>query len=398
MINNKRTFQNHLVVIHKAACRVLKITAVSLGCYFVIANTPLQAAWDSTLPAPGNPVTSQEYGDFTVYSFPYLQNLYEKGAFSGLLNGVGYQFLSPPGLIQDKLVIITGGPGAPSNNNDVCGTACDTAYDYPPSPATFFATTNAPEPSPPITGENEFYDSAWTIEIPALQAFLDGGDPAFMFNLNESSGGDENTLEGQALLLAAQVTLYGGTESAVSFYLGANTALPGMGAAVTSAKWASDGEPEMDPANTVDVANGTESDELYDPQIVMLGNPNGYASMDPRLAYVHGRICVDSANGDFLGFGTCAFLSISGDTINQNLGANSVAFGAVNLDLANLIAGASTDYTLMDVSVWIGGQSDGFEQAFIVSVDRRIPEPSMLVVFGFGLAGLVFMRRRRKLN
>lgn len=361
------------------------------------------AAHALVLPSPGNPLTSQQYQDFTIYSLPYLDNL---------LPG-DYSVDSSPGKLHDKVVIVTGNSGAAAKNDDDCGTtptACDDAYDYPSSSVDHFTTGTSPEPDPAVPGEPT--RSTWTAQVSGLRSYLGGEDLVLMFNLNEDVGGDENTLDGQSLLVAAKVDLTDASGTVQqSFYLGANNVLTPLIAAgpspYTTAEdaWVALGEPEADSTNvpTDPVTNGTEGNEHYVPLIANLGDPNGYASLDPRWAYVHGRIGVDSTTGDFLGFGSCTYLGLSNcTTINQNIGADEVAFAAFNQELSDLVnSGDVGTYAYMNVDVITAGQSNGFEQLFItkfasVSTPGPIPEPTTLALLGLGLAGVGFYRRRKQ--
>lgn len=344
--------------------------------------------WDGSLPTAGNPLTSQQYQDFTIYSLNYLSNLAAQNTtvgspFYGMLPSATYNVDSSPGSLHDKVVVVTGNGGQVSNNTDTCGaTGCDNSYNYPPSTATFFNSMTTPEPSVAVPGEPT--RSTWTAQASALRSYLGGQDMVFMFNLNEDNGGDANTLDGQSLLVAARVQLTDAFGNVLrSFYVGANNAI---GLPQTAAqRWLSDGAP--DPAQGPTTVLDTNS-------------PNGFISTDPRWAYVHGAISVDATNGAFLAMGDCVFTQLSNcKTINQNLGANDVAFSAFNQELSDLIGDANSGVAFMNVDLLTSGQSNGFEQLFIMAanIPDEVPEPGSLLLVGIALAGIAASRGRRNL-
>lgn len=344
--------------------------------------------WDGSLPIAGNPLTSQQYQDFTIYSLNYLSNLAARNAtvgspFYGMLPSATYNVDSSPGNLHDKVVVVTGNGGQVSNNTDTCGaTGCDNSYNYPPSTATFFNSMATTEPVVAVPGEP--VRSTWTAQASALRSYLSGQDMVFMFNLNEDNGGDANTLDGQSLLVAARVQLTDAFGNVLrSFYVGANNAI---GLPQTAAqRWLSDGAP--DPAQGPTTVLDTNS-------------PNGFISTDARWAYVHGAISVDATTGMFLAMGDCTFTGLGNcKTINQNLGANEVAFSAFNQELSDLIGDANSGVAFMNVDLLTSGQSNGFEQLFIMAanIPGEVPEPASMLLVGIALVGIAASRGRRNL-
>lgn len=380
-----------MTLLNGTVCAAL--LALSAGA----AAAPLDP-WDGTLPAAGNPLTSQQYQDFTIYSLNYLTNFATQNQTAGstyynLITAQSYNVDSSPGKLADKVVIVTGNTGNVNDNTDTCGaTGCDNAYAYPSPAATNFSTITSPEPSIAVPGEPAA--SMWTAEASALRTFLGGSDMIFMFNLNEDNGGDPNTLDGQSLVVAMKVELTDANGAVLNtFYVGANNAL--MLPQTAAQKWGSDGAP--------DNALAAITPTLVD------GGLNGYYSTDPRWAYVHGAISVDATTGAFLGMGDCNFTQAANcKTINQNLGANEVAFAAFNQQLSDLILDPLSGVAFMNVTALTGGQSNGFEQLFIMAANipdtcpptapecnPTVPEPGTLALGGLALTVMAALRRRK---
>lgn len=355
---------------------------------FAGAGSAAPLVWDGSLPTAGNPLTSQQYQDFTIYSLNYLSNLAAQNTaptnpYFGLLPSPTYNVDSSPGQLHNNIVNASGSAGAVLNNTDTCGaTGCDNAYLYSGTPATFFNSMSMTDPSVAVPGEPT--RSTWTAQASALRTFLGSNDLVFMFNLNEDNSGDANTLSGQSLLVSMRVQLTDAAGNVLNtFYVGANNAI---GLPQTAAQmWASNGAPIADPA-----------DPAYNPMLAS-GGLNGYYSQDPRWAFIHGAISVDATTGAFLAMGDCTFTGLSNcKTINQNLGANEVAFSAFNQQLSDLIADANSGVAFMNVDMLTSGQSNGYEQLFImgVNVPMQVPEPGSLALAGLALAICSMVRRR----
>ncbi|MBT8446734.1 MAG: PEP-CTERM sorting domain-containing protein, partial [Gammaproteobacteria bacterium] len=131
--------------------------------------------------------------------------------------------------------------------------------------------------------------------------------------------------------------------------------------------------------------------------------PDDLEGIDSRWGYVHGQICVDD-NGDIAHLGECN--SAIGDpnsysTVNQNLGANEVAFAIFNDELSELVNDDTNGYDVLSARILLSRIDNGFEQAFIRGVmfppdDNGMPEPLTLGLVGIGFLGAGFARRRRQ--
>jgi hypothetical protein len=108
-------------------------------------------------------------------------------------------------------------------------------------------------------------------------------------------------------------------------------------------------------------------------------------------AYIHGQVCMSPA-GAIVGFGACAKNDHTNTTVNQNLGASNAAFALYSDMLQYWLFNGN--YDKMSVDFRMAAVDNGYEQLLIFSA-LNIPEPITLMMFGAGLLGLAWLRRRK---
>ncbi len=376
--------------------RALPICGVAAIVLLFSSTSPA----DIIFPSPGGPTagpphfTSLQFGDFTIYSLNYLDNLTQ--ANPGLLPDDRYVKRSAPGQIRDDIVIATGAGGDFFNNN-LTG-VMDNPYGTPsgagdpPYFNTAYSANGRPVPTqfPSVPPP----DARWGASVPALRSFLQGDPLLFFFNLNQDNasatrkGADPNAgyvfPNDQDLVAWARVQLIDNDNHAndkTYFLLALGQTTPNS---------------PTGPDETVDAST-----------------PAGLATIlgDTDWARVHGAITVAAeaglgfSKGDFLHFGPPGSapepLGLKVEGINQNLGQDLAAFAAYNEDLALRVRDASLGYDELQMDVKFALLNDGYEQLFIQqeAVQGFIPEPASVVIWsvlGAGAAAGLAIRRRRR--
>ncbi|WP_448211822.1 hypothetical protein [Colwellia sp. MEBiC06753] len=322
------------------------------------------------------------FDDFTVFSMSFLQ-FNETGSLKPV-SGDTYYIDSSPGKIDDDIVIASS-PASATNNSDISATGIDDAFNTPNAGASdLFAMLAVNEPSPVLTNDNiqggnalmpnpdslnidddnagtaDFDLSLWDIEIDVLKTFLNGEDMMFFFNLNET-GAQDQLDSGQDMLGWLRVYLTdSATGDSIEFTLSGNGTLPFV-----------QSQPQTAAGGSIMPDN-------------ILPTP------EDEWAYIHGEICVSSIDGSVLGLGSCNVNGNPADgvTVDQNLGANSAAFGLWNEDLNSLIY--SGKYDMMSVDLRMAHIENGYEQLFIRAAEvgeppRDIPEPKTILLLAFSL-------------
>ena len=325
------------------------------------------------------------YGNTNSYSMPISAYRYDLANGGGTGPGNPFYIASTPGAIKDLVVIYTGASGVDVTTN---AAGFEDAYQTPSGSHPLFASTTGIGVVAPTgtasKGITTTYDRTWDASLSAMKTFLNGGNPLFLFNNNETKT-DEH------LAIWAKVWITDGNGAMVnhSLYL-SNTAHPyGLG-----------GMPFGD-ATTYNPGEVQPAFYGIDP-----------ATGRPLTDYVlsGGDVCIDKATGaDALGCGPGTVV------INHNLGANQVAYVGdvplLDLWLDDLFKNASNlgQYSL-HMQLNLGCDPDylsvqqcdnfkidnGFEQLFLASTASNfVPEPSTVALFGLGLLGLAALRLRQ---
>jgi hypothetical protein len=343
----------------------------SAACALLIGGVSAVSA-DVMLPTPSCGLSATNncltFSDFTVYSLALLN--FQAGA-GDISPGDPFQVASNGSSIANSIVIGSSDANA-KNNQDIPSIAgkVDNAFDTPTgagSALTNFQMTVAAEPAPTFIGD---ISGVWNIQVAALQSYLNGGQLQFFFNLNQTASGNSYLGSGEDALAALYVTLSKTGGGSVSFALNGNNCGSGVGSCVP----------------------GVQS-------FAQTAANNILPSANDQWAYIHGKICVNNA-GAVLGFGSCNSLGISGNTVNQNLGANTAAFAIVSDGLNSALNSGA--YDILSVDLRMAALDNGFEQLFIQAGPAKatVPEPTTLSIFGGMLALLAFgtMRRRRTMK
>lgn len=264
------------------------------------------------------------------------------------------------------------------------------------------------------------YNSTWDANLLYLKQFLDGGNPLFLFNNNDTN-------KDQNLAIWAKLWLTDGTSS--NPYAGRYLYLTNTGGYFVPTSYPVYGygglPSDLYPTSAMTYNGNDFQPGYYGDSVQSL---KGFPL--PLTDYVMsgGDVCVLNANTYHLGGCTANEKKAGWTTINHNLGANQVAYvGDVPLLdqwLGSLFALSDSDLAKYSLHLQLNlgcnpatfstvyqpndqycdivpnnvNIDNGYEQLFLASSKRSFdnPEPATLALFGLGLFGLAASRRRHQ--
>jgi hypothetical protein len=364
------------------------------------------ASADVVLPTPNCGLSGNclAFDDFTVYSLALLN--FQTG--NGTLHPNDPYYVKSTGSDIANDIVIGSSDANAINNQDIASIAgkVDNAYNTPNNPnspvmgnflmipskepiATGFVGDNAAQSQTTIVNPNTAgIDGAsgpvnngtlplWDIQTQALQTYLAGSKLVFYFNLNQINSNSTYLTSGQDMLGYLDVYLTNTVTGArVKFTLSGDDCGTGPGSCTAAQSFAASDANQNNILPTTPDPNDPDGDVTH------------------TWAYIHGQICV-ADDGTVLGFGTCASLGVTGNTVNQNLGANNAAFALYSQGLQDALD--SGLYNVMSVDLRMAAEDNGFEQLFIAATTiPGVPEASSLVIVIAGLTFLAFGRQRRR--
>lgn len=297
------------------------------------------------LPDPST--NAYQYGDFHSYSLPILAYQYDQINGGGVGPGNPYYIASTPGQIPKTIVVAT-------KSEETNFSGMDNAYKTPNgSSATSFSTGTTADPGQlgEVPGDQS---TTWDSSIAAFKSFLNGTNPIFLFNNNETDGA-------QDLLAWARLSLRSSTGAAATINYDFTNILLST---------------PPDPA-------------------VYGGKPGGdvasYTSTgaDPVAAdYVlsGGEVTLPLGPGGTM------------ETFDHNLGANQAAYAITSPELNEFLDEWNTNspYDVLSIDLRLDGIDNGYEQLFIVPGDYTpVPEPGTMMLLGMGMLGLAVYGKRR---
>ena len=305
--------------------------------------------------APFNAFTTTTYNSFQIQSL-YLNQQCAAALDPRCIPSGPYPVQSGPGQINDQAVILTGSNGQQMNNIPspfAVGTAVDNPFLTPAgNQSTSFTMNAGNEPGGSFVGDQI---GTWEVSIAALAGYLGNNSLVFLFDNNQQGTGFNQALNiwGQVRILNAA----GVVQDCVEFSTGSG----GCGSSIN-------------PVNFV-----------------------------PAI----GNYCVSTVDGSAYAIGTASNAGSCnanpGDYfVNDNLGTNAAEYAVYSSTLNNNLQNWANLGYFMSVDVRYFGNNGGAEQLWICSdctlQNRQIPEPAILMLFGFGLAALGLSLRLKKIN
>jgi hypothetical protein len=231
----------------------------------------------------------------------------------------------------------------------------------------------------------------WDVMVSDLVTYLDGGQLAFFFNLNQQNSDKTYLQQGEDALGWMAVTLTNTVYQTTNNLSAAQCALD----TTCSRTFYLDGDACDGGTPGGDPTHCDPSQSFAQPAVGQPGNPDAnILPADPNhdeWAYIHGQICM-APSGAVVGFSACAQNDQVNKTVNQNLGENTAAFALYSQLLQQYLL--SGDYDKMSVDFRMAALTNGYEQLLIFAA-TSIPEPITLMMFAAGLLGLAGLRRRK---
>lgn len=283
-----------------------------------------------------------QFTDFTVYSLPILNLIYNTTAFS-VNSTYG----------QNQSNTIVGINNGQSNN----GVFIDPAFNTP-SNNTASTFTNVNSDVGTGNGQNQVMSfgagdgNGWDASVATLKQKLGTQSLVGFFAFNETG---QNNLLGSDLLIWVHAQLRKlNSNDVLDFWLQPNG-----------------------------------STKTFDPQFVSQGGSTA------PWTYVHGGVCVGN-DGTFYGYplqnGSC----LAGTYRDQgNLGQNNAAFAVYSQGLNDAVKNG--DWDILHIDWKMDYLNGGGETAWIMPFDtqQNVPEPGILTLFGMALAGLACRKMNR---
>lgn len=322
------------------------------------------------------------YGNTNSYSLPGLATIYDYYNGGGTGPGNPYYVNSTPGAIKDLVVIYTGSSGQGIDTN---AAGFENTYLVPNGSQSPYVNTlgavGVDASGVSKAGIANTTNNTWDASIAALVGFLDGGDPIFLFNNNDTNKDQHLAIWAKLWITDPNNALYGRY-----LYLSNEGAAYGFGG--------------------FDAGDATQ----YNPGDLSGPMVGGYGSTDYVLS--GGQICFGAAPG----FVSETCTNQSEYKINHNLGANQAAYAGM-LPLLNdyldaLIASGNdlSAYTL-HLQFELGCNpafndphsctnvaiDNGYEQLFLASTKSSlVSEPTSIALLGLAMLGFAATRRRKE--